>query len=213
MNSPPIPPDERTLTSYLGDLRSGKPTPGGGSAAAYCSALGASLGAMVCRLTLGRAAADVSATLTDIANTLDHIVDQLSQAARDDELSFARYQAATQLPKSTDEERRIRREARQDALRLAAEAPLATAELAVRALEDLPVVAGLGTHHALSDIESARILLVAGMEAALVNVQVNIDMITDTGVTASLVQRASDMRQAAQAAAAEIQQQLATRST
>ena len=212
MDTPLITPDKRTLDSYLNDLRSDRPTPGGGSAAAYCAALGASLGAMVCRLTVGRAASDVNEAVTDLANTLDHIVDRLSQAARDDELSFARYQDATRLPKSTDEEKQIRREARQEALRLAAEAPLVTAELAVRALEALPVVARLGTPHALSDVESALILILAGMESALVNVKVNVDMISDADTTATLSRKMDEFRRDAHAAVKETQRELASRS-
>jgi formiminotetrahydrofolate cyclodeaminase len=212
MDYPRPTPDERTLHIYLNDLRSGKPTPGGGSAAAYCAALGASLGAMVCRLTLGRANPDVSDTLTELTTTLDDVVDRLSQAARNDELCFARYQEATRLPKATDEEKRIRREARQEALRLAAEAPLATAELAVRALKTLPTVARLGTSHALSDVESARILLVAGMESALVNVQVNVDMIANAETTASLTRQMDHLQQDARVAAADTRSELAARS-
>jgi formiminotetrahydrofolate cyclodeaminase len=139
------------------------------------------------------------------------VVDQLSQAARDDELSFARYQEATRLPKSTEEEKRIRQEARQEALRVAAEAPLATAGLAVRALEALPVVARLGTQHALSDVESARILLLAGMESALVNVKINVDMISDAQTNAALTGDMADLRQRADAAADETRKEFAAR--
>ncbi|MFZ2488109.1 MAG: cyclodeaminase/cyclohydrolase family protein, partial [Anaerolineae bacterium] len=39
------------LTTFLDDLASGEPTPGGGSAAALAGALGAALATMVARLT------------------------------------------------------------------------------------------------------------------------------------------------------------------
>lgn len=212
MADPLFAPDKRTLATYLGDLRSAKPTPGGGSASAYCGALGASLASMVCRLTIGKATSDIDTPLTELAESYDRIVDQLSQAAREDELSFARYQAATRLPRSTDDEKRIRSEARQSALRLAAEAPLTTAKLALHALESLPTIARLGTHHALADVETALIILLAGIDGALVSVQVNVDMITDEAIAAGFVGRVEQIRVRVSEAEARVRAEVAGRS-
>src|SRR5579862_7689643 len=46
---------EETLQTYLDDLASARPTPGGGSAAALSAATGAALACMVARLTLSKA--------------------------------------------------------------------------------------------------------------------------------------------------------------
>lgn len=213
MDSHSSDPDTRTLDNYLGALRSAQPTPGGGSASAYCGALGASLGAMVCRLTIGRASDPERAALTELAALLDGTVDRLSRAARDDELCFAHYQEATRLPKTTDDERRVRKAARQEALRLAAEAPLEAAELALQALHALPEVARLGTHHALSDIDAARALLLASIDGSLINVRANVDMIADEAVAQALSSRMTDLREGAWNADEEIQAALAVRST
>jgi len=206
-----VAPDDRTLASYLSDLRSGKPTPGGGSASAYCGALGAALGAMVCRLTLGQASADENADLTELAETLDQMVDLFSQAARDDERCFARYQAATRLPKGTDEERQIRRVARQKALRRAAEVPLGAAELALRSLTSLPEIARTGTHHALSDVETAQALLAAALDGALISVQVNVDMIEDAAMVKTIVERMIAARSEARECAIRVKAELNAR--
>ena len=213
MSNSLITPDERTLAAYLAELRSGKPTPGGGSAAVYCGALGASLAAMVCRLTVSRAPEDVSSALTELADSFDTIIDKLSQAARDDEELFARYQAATKLPKDTEVQKRERTKARQHSLRLAAEAPLAAAELAVRALADLPEVARLGTHHALSDVEAGCVLLRASVGASLINVQVNVDMIADESTAFELSRRAIAIQDAATSADAGVRAAIAARAT
>lgn len=205
-------PDTRTLDEYLRALRSVQPTPGGGSAAAYCGALGASLGAMVCRLTSSKPSNDENTSLTEVAYTIDAIVDRLSQAARDDERCFANYQAATRLPKATEDQKRDRKVARQEALRLAAEAPLEAAELALQALQALPEVARLGTHHALSDVDVARILLEASIDGSLINVQVNVDMVTDEAAATAFSIRMSELRQSARDADRGIQAALAQRS-
>ena len=44
----------KTLQEYLTELSSNSPTPGGGNVAALCGALSASLGTMVCNLTIGK---------------------------------------------------------------------------------------------------------------------------------------------------------------
>ena len=45
---------ERNIKDFLDDLASKSPTPGGGSAAALCGAVAASLVSMVCNLTMGK---------------------------------------------------------------------------------------------------------------------------------------------------------------
>ena len=45
---------QRPLQTFLDDLASGAPTPGGGSAAAVIGAMGAALISMVCNVTLGK---------------------------------------------------------------------------------------------------------------------------------------------------------------
>src|SRR4029078_8118336 len=101
-------PDPRTLHEYLGALRSGSPTPGGGSAAAYAGAIGTSLAAMVCRLTLASADLSTDHPLASSADRLDRLVEELSESARQDEECYSRYRAAAALPKSTPEERQAR---------------------------------------------------------------------------------------------------------
>jgi len=166
---------------------------------------------MVCRLTSSKPSNDESTSLTEVAGTIDVIVDRLSQAARDDERCFANYQVATRLPKATDDEKRDRKVARQEALRLAAEAPLGAAELALKALQALPEVARLGTHHALSDVDAARVLLQASIDGSLINVQVNVDMVTDEAAATALSIRMSELRQSARDADRDIQAALAQR--
>ena len=178
-------PDNRTIHEYLTALRSGSPTPGGGSAASYAGAMGASLAAMVARLTLK--AADADSALTPAADRLDALVDELSSSAREDEDCYGQYRAAAALPKASAEEKQARSAAMQAALQAAAETPLRTARRALEALELAAVVAAHGTKHALSDVDIARSLLSASTDGALVFVTINASSIKDPALAADLV--------------------------
>ncbi len=190
-------PDNRSLTSYLHALRSSEPTPGGGSAAAYTGALGTSLLAMVCRLTLKSAEDHEAHPLAEVANRLDRIVDNLAEAARIDETIFGRYVDAAALPRGTESEKAARRTAIQEALVNAGRSPLLASRIALDALDTAPEVARHGTKHALSDVETAIFLLQASVAASLVNVEVNLAMIRDNETVASLGADVADVRLAA----------------
>jgi formiminotetrahydrofolate cyclodeaminase len=185
-------PDNRTIHDYLTALRSGSPTPGGGSAAAYAGAMGAALGAMVARLTLKSTDADEA--LATAADRLDALIDELSASAREDEASYEHYRAAIALPKATAEEKQARAAAMQAALKAAAETPLLTAHRALEALELGSIIAAHGTKHALSDVQVAAQLLGAAIEAAMVFVDVNVSMIKDEDIASDLRWRAQDVR-------------------
>jgi formiminotetrahydrofolate cyclodeaminase len=193
-------PDNRTLHEYLGALRSGSPTPGGGSAAAYAGAMGASLAAMVCRLTLASANDGAEHSLAPAADRLDTLVDELSESARRDEKCYARYRAAAALPKTSPEEKQARSLALQASLHTAAETPLLTARRALEALSLAALVAELGTKHALSDVDVARSLLSSSIDGALVFVAVNAASIKDDNLAADLMRRAEEIRTEAAAA-------------
>jgi formiminotetrahydrofolate cyclodeaminase len=154
--------------------------------------MGASLAAMVARLTLK--AADADSALGPAADRLDALVNELSGSARADEDCYGRYRAAAALPKATTEEKQTRTAAMQAALRTAAETPLLTARRALEALDLAAIVALHGTKHALSDIQVAGQLLAAGIGGALIFVDVNISMIKDEEIASELRWRADEVR-------------------
>ena len=205
-------PDLRTLHDFLSSLRSGDPTPGGGSAAAYAGSMGAALVAMVCRLSLQNAQAEIAEKLELAADRLDALVEELSQSARHDEECYARYRAAANLPKETGDQKAARSLAMQASLRVAAETPLLTARRALEALTLSVIVSQSGTKHALSDVQVARLLLSAAIEGALIFVEVNADQINDGDVAHGLRRAAADLRHQASASSKEIWTTIAARS-
>jgi formiminotetrahydrofolate cyclodeaminase len=173
--------------------------------------MGAALAAMVARLTLKSADPETAARLEPAAGRLDALVDELSQSARDDEECYGRYRAAAALPKATAEERSARALAMQGSLRTAAEVPVLTARRGVEALRLTALVAESGSRHALSDVDAARLLLSAAIEAALLNVDVNVALLSDTEVATDFARKAADLRHQTSKAAKAVWQALASR--
>ncbi len=171
---------DKSLQSFLDEVASAEPTPGGGSVAALSGALGASLVAMVCRLTIGKKGYEtVSAemqTLLPRAEALQRELRDLMQADTD---AYARVMDAYQLPKQTDAEKAARTRAIQDALKHASDVPLRVAELCSQVLELARPVAEKGNKNAASDGGVGALMAEAGLRGAALNVSINLGAIQD----------------------------------
>ncbi|PKP72680.1 MAG: hypothetical protein CVT84_17490 [Alphaproteobacteria bacterium HGW-Alphaproteobacteria-6] len=110
-----------SLASYLANLpvacfienvAAKSPAPGGGSVAALSGALGAGLGAMVCRLTIGKKKyKDVEDELRAAEEKLAPLVEKLRDLVDEDTFAFNRVMAAFDLPQGTDGEKAARQAA------------------------------------------------------------------------------------------------------
>ena len=137
--------DQRTfdvpVTSFLDALASGAPTPGGGGAAALSGAMAAALVSMVCNLTIGRQRyAEAEAEMRQVLARSEMLRDELQQLAEDDVVAFNRLSAAYKLPRVTESDTAIRRDAIQAALRRATDVPLRTARAAAAILPLCPEI-------------------------------------------------------------------------
>jgi formiminotetrahydrofolate cyclodeaminase len=180
-----------SLEEFSERLAAGTPTPGGGSAAALAGSLGASLVAMVCALTVGREGyREHDEALRSIAGRAENLRRELLALVDRDAAAYDGVMAALRLPKATDAEKSVRRAALRQANRLATEAPLAASEGCRNVLE---LAAGLlpkGNRNARSDIGSAALLAGAGLQAALMNVRVNLPGLGDEESAAVIEARA-----------------------
>ncbi len=169
-----------SLQQLLSRFSSSDPTPGGGSASALASATGASLLMMVAGLQKTRTQSDDDrAALGAAAAALDGIRRRLTDAIDADTAAYDAVVGAYKLPKATPDEQAARSAAIQRALQAATDVPLDVMKQSVRALEEATVVAAHGYKSAASDVGVAIALLTAGATGAKLNVDVNIEAITD----------------------------------
>jgi len=103
--------------------------------------------------------------------------------------------SARRLPKDTEEQKAER--ARRIALanRHAAEVPMRTARAAVRLLAALPELAEKGNPNAVSDVGAAALLMDACVEAALLNVGINLSGIDDAGFVTEMQRETADLQE------------------
>lgn len=194
-----------SATTAIGGLldafASSDPLPGGGSAAALTGALGVSLLLMVAGMAKTRTgAAEETIALAAAAARLRPLRDELTTLIDEDSAAYLSVIAAYRLPRSTDEERSHRHDAVQSALRSAIEMPLRTMRACERALREAPVVTRLGNPNAATDgVVGARLLL-AALDGAGLNVDVNLPGVKDE----EYVRHVSDERRALQASARQL---------
>jgi formiminotetrahydrofolate cyclodeaminase len=168
------------LHEFLERLGSSDPVPGGGSAAALASAMGAALVAMVAELTIGRAAyAEHDATMRHLRfDALDRRTELLT-LAQEDATAYDAVVRARHMPKDSEAERAARTSALQQAMQEAARIPLRAAVVASEVLDLAERIAPIGNRNAASDAGVAAQLAAAGLRGALLNVRINLPYLAD----------------------------------
>jgi formiminotetrahydrofolate cyclodeaminase len=171
---------DRPLGELLDAFSSADPTPGGGSASALASAIGASLLLMVAGLPKTRSNTPEDREALDRAKEeLTILRRDLADAVDADTAAYDQVVAAYRLPKGSAEEQQARKTAVQHALRAAIDVPLGVIRLSILSLRQALVVAKHGHAAAASDVGVAAALLEAGAVGAKLNVQINLAGITD----------------------------------
>jgi formiminotetrahydrofolate cyclodeaminase len=171
---------DMSVISFLDTLASGAPTPGGGGAAALSGAMAAALVSMVCNLTIGRQRyAEIEEEVHQLLDRAETLRAELQQLAEDDVAVFNRLSAAYKLPRATEADIAIRRDAIQSSLKRATEVPLRTARAAAAVLPLCPLLAERGNQAAVSDIGVAAVLANAAVRSALFNVDINLRTLED----------------------------------
>ncbi len=185
---------DQTVGQFLGDLASGAPTPGGGSAAALSGAMAAALVAMVANLSMGKKQyAAFEAEAQSILTRAEALRSVLQQLAQEDVDVFNRLMASYRLPRETEADAATRKAAIQRVTRAATEVPLRIA----RAIVDLvPLLAPLvryGNRTAVSDVGAGALLIQACVPMALLNVEINVLVIEDQQYVRETRARAADL--------------------
>ncbi|MEL0182728.1 MAG: cyclodeaminase/cyclohydrolase family protein [Candidatus Poseidoniales archaeon] len=169
-----------SLREFQAALASSSPTPGGGTAAAVALGQAAALSIMVCDLTLGKEKwAEGWAIAEEIQSLAIPMMERANQLATEDSEAFDRVMAGFSMPKSTEEEKGVRRTHIRAATYTAAEVPFETASLALDLLTKLPALARSGNANAVTDVGVAGLLASAAAKGALFNVDINLDSLPE----------------------------------
>jgi len=196
----PTPLATMKVMDFIDEVSRDSPAPGGGSVSALCGALGAALASMVANLTYDKGDREA---MGRIAVEGQRIKDALRGNIDADTDAFNLLMDAVRMPKKTEEEKAARSAAIQDGYKAAAEVPLSTARMCLEALELSVQAACDGNKASASDAGVAALAAWAGMEGALLNVQINAKEIDDPPYVSALIVQVKDLRERGAALRAE----------
>ena len=203
---------DQTLESFLGELSSKAPVPGGGGASALAGALSGALTHMVASLTVGKPKyAAVEAEMNELLQKTEALTNHFLALMDEDATAFEPLAQAYRLPKSTEEEIAEKARVMEAALRSAVQPPLEIMEACVSALPLISTCAEKGSVVAVSDAGVAASLCRTALEGASLNVFINTQTMQDRAYADALNLRARQMLTEAGAAADEIYKKVAAR--
>ncbi len=169
-----------TVTEFMNVLGSDEPAPGGGSASALAASMGISLTKMVAELTVGKKKyAQYEDAMQKVLSDATQLQSELLAAIDKDTEAFNEVSAVFAMPKETDEDKAARKEAMQQALKIAANTPLEMMDIILRALKVTENAIGRSNTNAASDLGVAALNLKSGLQGAWLNVLINISGIKD----------------------------------
>lgn len=170
----------KTMRTFLDEVASPSPAPGGGSVAALAGALGSALTSMVCHLTVGKKKyADVEDELKKVLDQSEHLREQFTALIERDTVAFNKVMEAFALPKDTDPQKALRGAAIREATKEATLVPLEVMKHCIDALALAQAVASKGNPNSVSDAGVSAYMLHAALESAALNVRINLNGLDD----------------------------------
>ncbi|MFC2162000.1 glutamate formimidoyltransferase [Acidobacteriota bacterium] len=197
------------LREFANELSMDSPAPGGGSIAALCGAMSASLSCMVSNLTVGKKGyEDVEEKVKELAVKAQALKDGFLKDIDLDTLAFNKVMDTFKMKKKTIEQKEIRAQAIENATKEATLVPFRVLENCISALEIAKKVAKHGNKNSLSDAGVASLTAEAGALGAFYNVKINLPDIEDEGFKSDTQKKASDLLKKAHLLGAEIKELL-----
>ena len=188
-----------TMSEFADETASESPAPGGGSISAYVGALGAALATMVANLSSHKPGWDDRwEEFSNFSEEGQKIKDELVQLLEEDTNAFNKVMDAFGLPKDTDEQKSIRRQAIEEATRYATEIPYRTMKTANMAIPLCKKMAEIGNPNSISDAGVGAICCLTAIKGAYLNVLINVAGLKDKSWADNILSDASHLLQTAQ---------------
>jgi len=179
---------------FANELSMESPTPGGGSTAALAGALAASLVSMVANLTYGnKKYRENWEAVKPLAMRAQELKDALLRAVDRDTEAFNAVMNAFRLPKKTEEDKKARDHAIQEATKGATHVPLEVMQFAFETLELAKIAAEKGNVNSVSDAGVGGLMALAAVEGAYLNVKINLSGIQDESFKSEIEKKAEEI--------------------
>ena len=171
---------KQSIESFVQDLNSTKPMPGGGSAAAVCGAMGAALAGMSAHMTAGKKKyAAVEEKMQEIIEATRTLQEEMLAMAREDADMYSLVLQAYKLPNTTEEEAERRKQAIEEASKTAVISSLKVVSACEKILHLAYITVTEGSKLLVTDGAAAAIRARACQRVAAYNVHINLQGIKD----------------------------------
>lgn len=172
------------LEDYINKVDSPSPAPGGGSVMGVVGSLACALAGMVGHLTINK---NKFKELTEeeknnFVNAIEKIKEikiKLIETVDKDAESFNIFMDAMKLPKNSEEEKLIRKEAISKAAIKSTETPFNILKYSYQLIPLFDIILKYGNAGVITDIASAYILIYGASKGSVLNININIPLIED----------------------------------
>jgi glutamate formiminotransferase/formiminotetrahydrofolate cyclodeaminase len=165
---------DMSVADFSDETASESPAPGGGSVSACMGSLGAALGTMVANLSSHKRGWDDRwEEFSDWAEKGMECQAELTRLVDEDTDAFNKIMDAFKLPKKTEEEKKARKDAIQEATKNAIMVPFRIMETAYKSLEVIKAMAEKGNPNSVSDAGVGALAVRSAVKGAYLNVKIN----------------------------------------
>jgi len=179
-----------TLKDFLEKTAANEALPGGGSSSALNGAIAAALTGMMAKLTIGKK------NYTDVEDQMKKVVEAMEESRlhfindidRDAD-AYGLVMEAYKLPKETDEQKTLRSEKIQEAMKVASLVPMEVAERGYSILDTIIETIRKGNKNAVTDGMVGLMACRTGVMGALFNVRINLAGINDSAFVEGLSEK------------------------
>jgi len=169
-----------SLKQFMDETASESPAPGGGSISAFMGALGVALGTMVANLSSHRRGWDDQwKEFSDWAEKGKTIQNNLLRLVDEDTIVFNRILEAYSLPKKSEEEKKSRDRAVQEATKNAILVPFKVMETAYSGFELIKSMVENGNPNSITDAGVGALAIRSCIKGAFLNVKINASGLQD----------------------------------
>ncbi|HPU28949.1 MAG TPA: cyclodeaminase/cyclohydrolase family protein, partial [Syntrophorhabdaceae bacterium] len=151
---------------------------------------------MVLQLTKKKdSGSEQESQISSFLEKVRHLRDEFIKDIDRDANAFAEVMEAYRLPKKTESEKNMRREAIEMALKEAARIPMEVAENAYQLFELSQYIVRYGNRNAITDSATSAVMARGAVLSALYNVRINIASIKDNNFTEEMKKRATHLEE------------------
>jgi glutamate formiminotransferase/formiminotetrahydrofolate cyclodeaminase len=185
---------DMSLIEFTDETASESPAPGGGSVSAYMGAMGVALGTMVANLSSHKRGWDDRwEEFSDWAEKGMQYQNELVRLVDEDTNAFNKIMDAFSLPKKTEKEKELRKQAIEEATKNAILIPFRVMEVSYKALELIKAMAEIGNPNSVSDAGVGALAIRSCVKGAFLNVKINSGDLEDNSFVQTVSSKASEI--------------------